>query len=100
MRSMPRVCSRGRLSKAFSICSRAPLGRAPSYWFSIRIAIEVSHFRGSSEGGQVRMKLSLKLVCHRAEAGTTNNGGVFREDPGSVSTFRRNFTIVVGKEDD
>ena len=38
MRSIPRVCSRGKLSKALSICSKAPFGNEPSYWFSMRMA--------------------------------------------------------------
>jgi len=61
-RSMPRVCSRDKLSRASSICCRLPFGKEPSYWFSIRMATviwfsprswnscksETSNFRGNA----------------------------------------------------
>ena len=45
MRSIPRVCSRGRLSNASSICSTAPFGSFPSYWFSMRIATIIGSYK-------------------------------------------------------
>src|SRR5215203_3008112 len=102
MRSRPRVCSRGRLSKALSICSREPLGRGPSYWFSMRMAtvirfpyIKMSHRlthmnadpKQRPESASICVNLRLKLVGNGAETGAADEGGVFCEDTGFVTSF-------------